>query len=110
MQITQEEAEALFANTLKQFEMEISRIVMPELNENQFGALVSICYNIGVTKFRCSTLLRKLNSGDFIGTAAEFPRWNKVKGKTDKGLVSRREIEKSIFLEDPKSQIDPKAD
>ncbi|GLK65426.1 lysozyme [Paracoccus kondratievae] len=48
------------------------------LNENQFGALVSFTYNLGAGNLASSTLLRKLNAGDYAGAAAEFPRWNKA--------------------------------
>ncbi|EBY2991617.1 lysozyme, partial [Salmonella enterica subsp. enterica serovar Typhimurium] len=45
-----------------------------------------------------STLLRKLNSGDYAGAADEFLRWNKAGGKVLNGLTRRREAERALFL------------
>lgn len=61
-------------------EREVNRLVTVPLNQNQFDALVSLVFNIGSGNFASSTLLRKLNAGDYAGAANEFPRWNKQKG------------------------------
>lgn len=72
------------------------------LNQNQFDALVSFSYNLGVGALRQSTLLRKLKAGDFVGAAAEFPSWNK--GVVDgvrvelPGLTKRRALEQALFV------------
>ena len=64
----------------------------------QEAALISLVYNIGCGNFRGSTLLRKLNAGDYAGAAAEFPRWNQSGGQVLQVLVSRRAEEQSIFV------------
>ncbi|EPF81527.1 lysozyme, partial [Acinetobacter gyllenbergii] len=48
--------------------------------------------------FKDSTLLKKLNAGDFMGAADQFPQWNKGGGKVMKGLVRRRAAERELFL------------
>ena len=69
-----------------------------KLNQNQFDALVSFTYNLGAGALGSSTLLGKLNRGDFEGAADEFPKWNKAGGKVLNGLVKRRAAERSLFL------------
>ena len=79
-------------------EFDINKDVTVELTQNQFDALTSFAYNVGMGAFRSSTLLKKLNNGDYIGVSNEFERWNKSKGKVMPGLVSRRAREKELFL------------
>ncbi len=64
-----------------------------ELNQNQFDALVSFCFNVGDEAFRNSTLLRLLNQGDYAAVPAQLRRWVHCNGKEMPGLVSRREQE-----------------
>ena len=66
--------------------------------QNQFDAMVSLAYNIGTGSFLKSTLLKKVNAGDFAGAGEEFLRWNKANGKEVLGLTRRREREKQLFL------------
>ena len=77
---------------------DINKDVTVELTQNQFDALTSFAYNVGMPAFRSSTLLKKLNAGDYVGASEEFARWNKAKGKVMPGLVSRRAREKELFL------------
>ncbi len=73
------------------------------LNQNQFDALVSFVYNIGAGStnpkrgFRGSTLLRKLNEGDYASVPTELRKWVKAGGRTVQGLVNRREREAALF-------------
>ncbi|EXA91352.1 phage lysozyme family protein [Acinetobacter baumannii 1267820] len=59
------------------------------LAQNQFDALVSLTYNIGSGVFKKSTLLKRLNKGEYQGAADQFLVWNKAGGKVMKGLVRR---------------------
>lgn len=68
------------------------------LNQNQVDSLISFTHNVGPTAMCSSTLVRKLNTGDFQGAADEFPRWVYA-GKTKlRGLVKRRDAERAMFL------------
>ncbi|MGR2664258.1 lysozyme [Chromobacterium haemolyticum] len=96
--ITQAQADALLARDLERFEAGVSRLVSVQLNQNQFDALVSFAYNLGLGALQGSTLLRLLNAGDYAGAAAQFPRWNKASGKELPGLTRRRAAEQALFL------------
>jgi lysozyme len=63
----------------------------------QLAAMVSLAYNIGVTAFAGSTLVRLFNLGDTVGAESQFSRWNKACGKVLQGLVSRRAAEAALF-------------
>lgn len=97
--ITEEEATKLLEYVVdKDFSKAINKFVKVELNQNQFDALVSFCYNIGRGAFETSTLLRKLNRSDYTGASNEFERWNKAGGEVLEGLTRRRLKEKELFL------------
>jgi lysozyme len=76
----------------------IERFVQVQLTDNQFDAITSFIYNVGGGNFQKSTLLRKLNAGDYLGAADEFKKWNISNGKVLNGLVKRREKERALFL------------
>lgn len=97
--ITKPEAEALLEKDLRRFEKGISEMVKVELTQGQFDALVSFTFNVGLEAFKNSTLLKKLNAGDYEGAAEQFQRWNKAGGKTLLGLIRRREAERKLFEE-----------
>jgi lysozyme len=96
--VTKEEAEKLLDEDLAFFRNGVKRLVKVDLNENQFGALVSFAYNLGLGSLESSTLLKMLNAGDYDGAADQLLRWNKSKGKVLTGLVRRREAERAVFL------------
>lgn len=101
--ITLEEAEKLIVDDSSIAAGAINKLVRVPLNENQFSALVSFVFNIGVSAFSGSTLLRLLNSDNYKGAAEQFLRWNK--GTIDgvkivvNGLTNRRHQERNLFLE-----------
>ena len=82
----------------KDFGSFVSKVVKVPLNQNQFDALVSFAYNVGNGSLQNSTLLKKLNSGDYQGASNEFLKWNKSGGKVLNGLTKRREKERALFL------------
>ncbi|HCW3086593.1 TPA: lysozyme [Enterobacter hormaechei subsp. steigerwaltii] len=98
MTIKQETAERLLKNGLVSYESDVSRLVKVGVTQGQFDALVSFTYNLGARSLSTSTLLRKLNVGDYTGAADEFLRWNKAGGKVLNGLTHRREAERALFL------------
>ncbi|EGK3605236.1 lysozyme [Escherichia coli] len=98
MTIKQETAERLLKTGLVSYESDVSRLVKVSLTQGQFDALVSFTYNLGARSLSTSTLMRKLNAGDYAGAADEFLRWNKAGGKVMNGLTRRREAERALFL------------
>ena len=96
--ITPEEAEEILKQDLREFERGVEEMVKVPLTENQFSALVSFSFNLGLGNLRKSTLLKKLNGGDFQGAAEEFPNWKKAGGRVLEGLIKRRAAERELFL------------
>ena len=97
--ITKERAESLFYITLFGFEMAVNKYVYSQINQNQFDALVSFAYNVGVGNFKVSTLLKKVNLNQFDKDIAyQFSRWNKSKGKVLNGLIRRRKEESNLYF------------
>lgn len=84
-----------------------SRVRVP-LTENMFSALSSFVYNIGSNAFTRSTLLQKLNQKDYDGAADQFRKWVYAGGRVLRGLVHRRDAERSLFLSEPvKARVIP---
>ena len=96
--ITKEEADELFNQDVKRFVDGVDKRLKVKVNQNQFDALVSFAYNVGLGNFQSSTLLKKVNLKDFDGASMEFARWNKSGGKVLKGLITRRNKEKALFI------------
>lgn len=96
--ITKERAEKLLPNIVTKFAQAVINSLKIGVTQNQFDAMVSLAYNIGVGNFRNSTLLRLVNKGDFAKAALEFAKWNKSRGKVLAGLVRRREAERALFV------------
>lgn len=97
MKITAEESDEILSRDLVTFEKAVLKAVKVPLTQNQFDALVSLAFNIGAGAFAKSTLVRKLNAGDYKGASAQFDVWNKAGGSVMKGLVSRRASERALF-------------
>jgi lysozyme len=103
---TQAECDAEFDSDMAVFVAAVNRLVIVPLNQDQFDALVSFTFNVGETNFRASTLLKKLNAGDYVGAAQEFQRWNKADGKILPGLTRRRACEALLFQSIPDTNYD----
>lgn len=99
MVITEEQAEDMLWRDVHVAEVCVNGAVTVPLTQGEFDALVSFVFNLGCGKFRGSTLLRKLNDGDYDGAADEFPRWCRAGGQPLAGLVARRAAEKVRFEE-----------
>jgi lysozyme len=97
--ITLERAEKLFKTLINEFETDVKKLIKVEVNENQLSALVSFAYNVGIGNLKNSTLLKKVNAGDFQGASKEFDKWVYSNGKKLAGLIRRRQAEKALFLE-----------
>ena len=95
---TKEKAEFMLWRELEdEYEDYINNYVHVPLNQQQFDALCSWVYNLGPANLKKSTLLRKLNNGEYKETPNQIKRWNKAGGKVLEGLVRRREAEALLF-------------
>jgi len=95
LRITQERADQLLARDLAIFEAAVTYAIRVFLKQCQFDAMVAFAFN--VRGWRGSTLIKKLNAGDFAGAAAEFPKWCHAGGEVLDGLVLRRAAEQRLF-------------
>lgn len=73
-------------------------LISVDLSDLQFDALVSFTFNLGAFALQRSTLRSKLNRGDYLGAADEFPRWIFASGRKSQGLLNRRCAERALFL------------
>lgn len=97
--ITKDRAESLFYITLFGFEIAVNKYVLSDINQNQYDALVSFAYNVGIGNFKASTLLKRVNSNpNDIDIAYQFSRWNKSNKKVLKGLTRRRKEESELYF------------
>lgn len=94
--ITEAQASTLLEEELQEYAAKVAKIV-PSANQNQFDALVSFAYNLGVNALGTSTLLKKHLAGDYKGAQAEFLRWNKANGRVLTGLTKRRQQESTLY-------------
>lgn len=96
--IDEQKAEQLLADDLRQFETVVNR-ECPDVNQNQFDALVSFVFNIGTGNFLKSTLLKCVKANpQNVNIRYEFSRWNKAKGTVLAGLIRRRKAEADLYF------------
>lgn len=98
MRITVSEAETLLRNELAKFESGVSKMVKVKLTQHQFDALVSFSYNVGLGALERSTLLKKLNAGDYASVPSQLMRWTQGGGRELPGLVRRRRMEAEMWM------------
>ena len=103
MTITQDQADQLLLNDLDDAQNAVGAAVGEvDTSDNQFAAMVSLCYNIGVGNFRSSTVLKQHLVGDTPGAANAFLLWNKatIDGTPQvvTGLTLRRHAERALYL------------
>lgn len=96
--ISKQEAENLLKKDLEPRQKSLNTFIKVSINQNQFDALISIIYNIGVGNFQKSTLLKFVNNRLFDKVPNQFRRWCYVNGKMSKGLANRREEEIKLWL------------
>lgn len=95
MKISESKAEEILKADVRKFESRVERLVKVPLTDNQFAALVSFDFNTG--SLHSSTLLKKLNKGDYDSVPSELMKWVNVKGVRNKGLVNRRSAECGLW-------------
>jgi lysozyme len=98
-EITKQQAFEMFKEIANRFAKRVDELVITELTQNQFNALVSFAYNVGTGNFASSTLLKKINKNpNDLTLKAEFLRWNKAGGKVLNGLTNRRNEEADLYF------------
>jgi len=96
--IRQDQAEAILRSDLVKYETAVHNMVEQSLTQHQFDVLVDFAYNAGVGNLKSSTLLKKVNAGQFDAVPAELMKWTKGGGKVLAGLVRRRQAESAWWL------------
>ena len=95
--VNKRQAERDLLEELEEFGNQVFFAVQVPLEQNEFDALTSWTYNLGVGNLQSSTLLKKLNSGDKNSVPSEMLRWNKAAGKVLAGLTRRRAAEAKLW-------------
>ena len=95
---TMEEVDAILRADLARFERGVSTLCPVSLTQGNFDGLVSFAFNVGLGTLQRSTLRQKVLRGDIEGAADEFLKYTKAGGKVLKGLVTRRNDERALFL------------
>lgn len=97
MSCTEDQAEHWVEDDFFMAKNDVKAVVKVPLTQNQLEALASFVFNLGVRKLIQSTLLKKLNAGDYKSAADEFDKWVFAAGKKLNGLIARRAAEKELF-------------
>ena len=106
MTISEKEANAIFDRDIERFAAKVEDLIKVEITDNQFGACVSLAFNIGVGAFSKSSVLRFINQNKFDNAADAFALWNKAGGRVLPGLTKRRAAEAALFQEDDVDEED----
>lgn len=97
--ITEKQAEAYLLFDVDKFSKGVSKLLQKPLSDNQFGAITSFAYNVGLTNFKSSNLLKKINNNpNDYSIKDEFLRWNRANGKVLMGLTKRRKAESLLYF------------
>lgn len=95
--ISEEDASLLLVDYLHTIENTVSNVIKTKLNQNQFDAVMSFTYNVGIGAFISSTLLKVINANQLDKAPDEFAKWTKSGGKELPGLVARRKAEVALW-------------
>jgi lysozyme len=96
--ITEEQAEEYLAFEVDHKTASVNNMLTVSVNQNQFDAMASFAYNLGVGALHGSTLLKLVNKSDFDNAANEFLKWDHAGGHAIPGLTRRRTAERLLFL------------
>ena len=97
--ISEARATDIFLNVIKHYERSVDSFCRDDINQNQFDALVSFCYNLGAGSLKSSTLLKKVNADpNNLLIAKEFAKYKYNKGKISQGLINRRQAESELYF------------
>lgn len=95
---TDEQIDERFSADLRRFEVGVNKLLMVPVTQNQFDAVCSLAYNIGLGAMQSSTLLRLLNKGCYREASLQFERWSHAGGQQMPGLLRRRRAEMALFV------------
>lgn len=98
--LTDDEIKAEFTVQIAAYEDAVAEAVKVALTQSQVNALVSLCYNIGASAFKRSTVVRELNQRKYQAACKAIGMWNKAGGRVVQGLVNRRKAEQVLFFRD----------
>lgn len=96
--ITKDQAMEILRRDIAAFERELNSMLTCKVTQHQYDALMSFMYNVGVGALRKSTLLKRVNAGQFDMVRAEFMKWTRGGGRELPGLVARRRAEADLFI------------
>lgn len=99
MTCSEQEAEEWLHDDFYAAVTDVRAVVKVPLTDNQLDALSSFVFNLGIRKLIQSTLLKKLNAGDYVGAAQEFDKWVYAGKEKLPGLIKRRAAERKLFEE-----------
>lgn len=94
---TQKQADDRLASDVRKFLLGVQQALHRPATDKQLAAMTSLAYNVGLSAFRDSTLLRKFNAGEISAAADQFQRWSRAGGRVMKGLQNRRADEAAVF-------------
>jgi len=100
MRLSRQKASPILAKDIERFAGGVRRAATVTLNEQQFSALVSFAYNVGLAAFRSSSVLKAVNQSDFAAVPRRLSLWVKADGRVLPGLVKRRAAEAALFAGD----------
>lgn len=97
--MTREQADERLRAEIAEYEAGVMRACKVPPNQNQFDALCSFAWNVGVSGMAGSSVIRAHNRGDQQAAARAFALWNKAGGRVWPGLTRRRAAEAALYLE-----------
>jgi len=95
--ISKKQADALLSADIEMVETHVKRLITVDLNQSQWDAIVSWCFNLGCGNLRASTMLQVINSGELDKVSEQIIRWDKVGKQAVAGLTRRRKAETDLF-------------
>ncbi len=105
MTVSRERAAQILETDIQRFSEGVAAALTAEVNDNQFSALVSFAYNVGLGNFRKSGVLAAVNAGDHRVVPRRLALWNKAGGRVLPGLVARRAAEAALYAETPETKL-----
>lgn len=100
--LSTEQCEKMTYARVLEFAAAVDAMVHVPMSVNTHAAITSWAYNVGVSAARRSTLIKKLNAGNYVGACHELKRWNRAGGHVVRGLINRRKRETKLCLKDLK--------